>query len=62
MARVKYGRTFKTRKGRFGRYKYVNGRRVAFVSSRRRKQRSSFRKRWPKGKFNFRTGKMDYRR
>ena len=39
MARIQYGRTFKTRKGRVGRYKYVNGRRVAFISSRPRKQR-----------------------
>lgn len=36
MARTKYGKTFRTRKGRYGRYKYVNGRRVGFVSSRNR--------------------------
>ncbi len=39
MARTKYGKTFRTRRGRYGRYKYVNGRRVAFVSSRRSKRR-----------------------
>lgn len=33
---VKYGKLFKTKKGKWGRYKYVNGRRVAFV--RRRKK------------------------
>lgn len=36
MARTKYGKTFRTRRGRYGRYKYVNGRRVGFVSSRKR--------------------------
>lgn len=30
MARKKYGRTFRTRAGRLGRYVYVGGRRVAF--------------------------------
>jgi len=37
MARTRYGKTFRTRRGRFGRYKYVNGRRVGFVSSKRKK-------------------------
>ncbi len=31
-----YGRKFRTKKGTYGRYKYVNGRRVAFVKSNRR--------------------------
>lgn len=31
---VKYGKTFRTRKGRLGRYKYVRGRKVGFVSAR----------------------------
>lgn len=35
------GKTFRTRKGRIGCYKYVNGRKVAFV----RKRRSNYRKR-----------------
>jgi hypothetical protein len=29
---TRYGKTFRTRKGKLGRYKYVNGRRVAFVT------------------------------
>ncbi len=33
MASTRYGKTFRTRRGRHGRYKYVNGRRVGFVSS-----------------------------
>ncbi len=28
---TRYGRTFTTRRGRRGRYKYVNGRKVSFV-------------------------------
>lgn len=27
---TRYGKTFRTRRGRYGRYKYVNGRKVAF--------------------------------
>ncbi len=34
MARTRYGRSFRTRNGIYGRYKYVNGRRVAFVSKK----------------------------
>ena len=30
---IRYGKTFKTRRGVFGRYKYVNGRKVAFIPS-----------------------------
>lgn len=36
---TRYGRTFRTRKGRYGRYKYVNGRRVSFVSVKRKSYR-----------------------
>ncbi len=36
MARTRYGRTFRTRRGRYGRYKYVNGRRVSFVGARQK--------------------------
>lgn len=38
MVRTRYGKTFRTRRGRYGRYKYVNGRRVSFVSSKRRQK------------------------
>lgn len=35
--RITHGKTFRTKKGKYGCYKYVNGRKVAFVrkSSRR---------------------------
>ena len=33
---TRYGRTFRTRRGRYGRYKYVNGRRVSFEPSKRK--------------------------
>lgn len=33
MARTKYGKYFTTKRGRYGRYKYVNGKRVGFVGS-----------------------------
>lgn len=33
--KVKYGKSFRTRKGRYGCYKYVNGRRVGFVTKKR---------------------------
>jgi hypothetical protein len=36
MARTQYGRFFRTRAGKYGRYKYVNGRRVGFVLAKRR--------------------------
>ncbi len=48
MARARYGKTFRTRRGRLGRYKYVNGRRVSFVGSRRKR--------------NFRSKRRFYRR
>jgi len=28
---IRYGKKFRTRKGKYGMYKYVNGNRVAFV-------------------------------
>ncbi len=34
-SRVTMGKKFRTRRGRYGCYKYVNGRKVAFVTSRR---------------------------
>ncbi len=52
MARTRYGRTFRTRRGRLGRYKYVNGRRVSFVSSKRRSKRGGLR-------WNFKTGRYE---
>jgi len=33
---TRYGKTFRTRRGRLGRYKYVNGRRVSFVGARQK--------------------------
>jgi len=38
---TKYGKLFKTKKGTHGRYKYVNGRRVAFVPSGKQNRRRS---------------------
>lgn len=37
MARVKFGKKFRTRKGKYGSYKYVNGRRVGFVTHKKRR-------------------------
>lgn len=34
--RTTYGKTFTTKRGRRGKYKYVNGRRVGFKATRRR--------------------------
>ncbi len=34
---ARYGKIFRTRRGRIGRYKYVNGKRVSFTSVRGRK-------------------------
>lgn len=31
---TRYGKKFRTRKGKYGCYKYVNGRKVAFVTGR----------------------------
>ena len=36
--KVTMGKKFRTRRGRYGCYKYVNGRKVAFVSSYRRRR------------------------
>lgn len=44
MARTKYGKKFRTKRGRLGRYKYVNGRRVGFVGSR--PKRRQYRRRY----------------
>lgn len=33
---TKFGKTFTTRRGRRGRYKYVNGRKVSFEPSKRK--------------------------
>ena len=37
---TRYGRTFTTRRGRRGRYKYVNGRKVSFEATRKRSKRN----------------------
>ena len=42
MARTKLGKVFKTRKGRVGSYKYVNGKRVGFVGSRKKKSKYAY--------------------
>ncbi len=49
MAWTTYGKTFRTRKGRYGRYKYVNGRRVSFVAT---KKRSKLERRFRKAIYN----------
>ncbi len=36
-SKVTYGKYFRTRRGRFGRYKYINGRKVSFVAAKRRR-------------------------
>lgn len=41
---TRYGKSFRTRRGRYGRYKYVNGRRVSFVGARRKRNFRSNRK------------------
>jgi len=40
--KVTYGKTFRTKKGRYGKYKYVNGRRVGFKATKRPTRRRSF--------------------
>lgn len=40
MAKITYGKKFRTKKGRWGRYKYVNGKRVAFVRTSKRKYKT----------------------
>lgn len=39
MDKITYGRLFRSKEGRLGRYKYINGRRVAFVPEYKFKQR-----------------------
>ncbi len=39
MARITYGKKFRTKRGRWGRYKYVNGKKVAFVGTSKRKRK-----------------------
>ncbi len=51
---TRYGKTFRTRRGRLGRYKYVNGRRVSFQALNRRGNRSMMK---PRG---FRTYRRRY--
>ncbi len=46
---TRYGKTFRTRKGRLGRYKYVNGKRVGFVGSKRK---STLEKRFRRAIYN----------
>ena len=38
--RTTYGKKFRTRKGKYGSYKYVNGRRVGFTTSSSSKRKS----------------------
>ncbi len=38
--RTTYGKKFRTRKGKYGSYKYVNGRRVGFTTSNKKKSYS----------------------
>lgn len=45
---TRYGRTFTTRRGRRGRYKYVNGRKVSFEATRNRSKRNYRSTRKPK--------------
>lgn len=37
-SRVSYGKKFRTKRGKYGSYKYVNGRRVAFVTGRNKRR------------------------
>ncbi len=39
MARSKLGKKFRTKKGKWGRYKYVNGKRVATVKAQVRRSK-----------------------
>jgi len=41
-----YGKKFRTRAGRYGSYKYVNGRRVGFSSSNKVSRKSYGRRRY----------------
>lgn len=44
--RTTYGKKFRTRKGKYGSYKYVNGRRVGFTTSTSNKKKSYSRRRY----------------
>lgn len=41
---ARYGKVFRTRKGRLGRYKYLRGRKVGFVPYRSNKFKYNFRR------------------
>ncbi len=43
--RTTYGKKFRTRKGKYGSYKYVSGRRVGFVTSSSSKRKKSYSRR-----------------
>lgn len=43
---TRYGRTFRTRKGRLGRYKYVRGRKVGFVAAKPKRYKKQYRRRY----------------
>ena len=49
MARTRYGKTFTTRRGRRGRYKYVNNRRVGFVATKSRRKKGYYHSRYRGG-------------
>ena len=40
---TRFGRTFTTRRGRRGRYKYVNGRKVSFEATKRNSRSMRYR-------------------
>ncbi len=46
MLKVTYGKTFKTRAGKVGRYKYHNGRKVKFVAKAKSYNRSYSKRRY----------------
>lgn len=48
MAKITYGKTFRTRRGRVGRYKYINGRKVGFVSTKSKSFRYKNKNYWNK--------------
>ncbi len=46
MAKITMGKKFRTRRGRYGCYKYVNGRRVGFVQHKTYKRKKTYRRRY----------------
>lgn len=46
MARITMGKKFRTRRGRYGCYKYVNGRRVGFVAQKSYRRKKTYRRRY----------------